>query len=55
MTIVPIHILEPDDLPYLGDNLSEAIRLDHEDLEAGNKDLYYQEEPPAETELNPED
>ena len=34
------------------DKLTEAIRRDHEDLEAGNKDLYYQEEQPAETELN---
>lgn len=54
MTIVPVQILEADDLPHLGDNLAEAIRQDHEDLETGNRDLECLEEPDEEDPDNPE-
>ena len=50
MTIVPIQILVPDDRPYLGDNLTEAIRLDHEELMASNRDLDLWEPEPTEPE-----
>jgi hypothetical protein len=39
MTIVPVHHLDMNDLQILGNNTAEAIRLDHENLMAGNSDL----------------
>ncbi len=39
MTIVPAHELDMHDLQILGNNTAEAIRLDHEELQAGNRDL----------------
>ena len=55
MTIIPVETLERDDLQHLGDNLAEAIRQDHEELEAGNKDLDCLEEPEKEDPDNPGD
>jgi len=55
MTIVPVQILEPDDLPHLGDNLTEAIRQDHEDMEIGNKELDCLEEQTVDPEAEGED
>lgn len=34
MTIVPVHSLDQNDLQILGNNTAEAIRLDHEELQA---------------------
>lgn len=34
MTIVTFHRLLPSELQHLGNNLSEAVRLDHEELAA---------------------
>lgn len=34
MTIVPFHRLMPHELRHLGNNLTEAVRLDHEELAA---------------------
>lgn len=39
MTIIPVHQLDSNDLQILGNNTVEAIRLDQEELEAGNCDL----------------
>lgn len=39
MTIVPAHQLDMNDLQILGNNTAEAIRLDHEQLQAGNQEL----------------
>ena len=50
MTIVPAHQLDMNDLQILGNNTAEAIRLDHEELQAGNQDLYWQNEDPTEPE-----
>jgi hypothetical protein len=44
MTIVPAHQLDANDLQILGNNTAEAIRLDHEEIMAGNRDLYWQNE-----------
>jgi hypothetical protein len=55
MTIVPVQTLEPDDLSHLGENLTEAIRQDHEDLEAGNKELDCLEEQTVDPEIESED
>jgi len=55
MTIVPAHQLDMHDLQLLGNNTAEAIRLDHENLEAGNRDLYFQDEASAEAETESED
>lgn len=55
MTIVPVHHLDMHDLQILGNNTAEAIRLDHEELMAGNRELYLQNENPTEpTEPEPE-
>ena len=50
MTIVPAHQLDSNDLQILGNNTAEAIRLDHEELQAGNRALYLQNENPTEPE-----
>lgn len=34
MTIVPFHRLMPSELQHLGTNITDAIRLDHEELAA---------------------
>jgi len=47
MTIVPAHQLDMNDLQILGNNTAEAIRLDHEELQAGNQDLYPWEPEPT--------
>ncbi len=39
MTIVPAHELDMHELQILGNNTAEAIRLDHEEMQAGNRDL----------------
>jgi hypothetical protein len=39
MTIVPVHQLDIGDLQLLGNNTAEAIRLDHDELQAGNQEL----------------
>tara|TARA_R110002111_G_scaffold198479_3_gene264138 strand:- start:306 stop:473 length:168 start_codon:yes stop_codon:yes gene_type:complete len=39
MTIVPAHQLDMNDLQILGNNTAEAIRLDHEELQAGNQGM----------------
>lgn len=39
MTIVPAYQLDANDLQILSNNTAEAIRLDHEELMAGNSDL----------------
>tara|TARA_R110002111_G_scaffold247352_2_gene310496 strand:- start:247 stop:414 length:168 start_codon:yes stop_codon:yes gene_type:complete len=39
MTIVPAHQLDMNDLQILGNNTAEAIRLDHEELQAVNQDI----------------
>jgi len=44
MTIVPVQVLVPDDLPHLGDNLTAAIREDHEELAAINRSLELHDE-----------
>ena len=50
MTIVSAHQLDMQDLQILGNNTAEAIRLDHEELQAGNRERYSPYEPPAEPE-----
>ena len=55
MTIVPAHQLDSNDLQILGNNTAEAIRLDHEELQAGNRERYSQYEPPTESEPESED
>ena len=50
MTIVLAHQLDMHDLQLLGNNTAEAIRLDHEQLQAGNRDLYTQDEDTPESE-----
>ncbi len=50
MTIVPVHQLDMHDLQILGHNTAEAIRLDHEELQAGNRDLHLWEKEPTEAE-----
>ena len=50
MTIVPAHQLDMHDLQILGHNTAAAIRLDHEELQAGNRDLHQWEPEPTETE-----
>lgn len=52
MTIVPAHQLDLNDLQILGHNTAEAIRLDHEELKAGNRDPHPWE--PELTETKPE-
>jgi len=49
MTIVPVHQLDMNDLQILGNNTAEAIRLDHEELQASNRDLDLWEQYPAES------
>ena len=50
MTIVPAHQLDSNDLQILGNNTAEAIRLDHEELMASNRDLDLWEPEPTEPE-----
>ena len=55
MTIIPVHQLDSNDLQILGHNTAEAIRLDHENLEAGNRNLDYTSDCSTESEPESED
>ena len=48
MTIIPVEVLDPNDLDLLGDNVAEAIRIDLDNTGAMNRSLACLDIGPAE-------